>query len=182
MGHREVKAAVAERLIDLLPGYLPDPVWVGIADFMPADESRWPFAIVRTSRMTGSRNTGGGQLRCRYRVEVAVGVRAPIADADEARAATTDTRDDLLTAARNALLWRRMLTTDIRIPTGQHLEETRPSVQPASGSAWIALGTLTIDVATIEEVPRPSTVPAPAVITTAEVDVDMHPLDTQQIS
>lgn len=181
MGHREVKAAVAGRLSQMLPGYLPDPVWVGTADFMPADESRWPFAIVRTTRMTGSRDTGAQQLRCRYRVEVAVGVRAPVADADDGRAATTDARDDLLTAVRNALLWRRMLSADIRIPPGQHLEETRPSVQPASGSAWIALGTLTVEVAAIEAVPAPSTVPAPAPIDTIDVLTEMHPADTEQI-
>lgn len=181
MGHREVKAAVAGRLSDQLPGYFADPVWVGVADFMPGDEARWPFAIVRTTRMTGSRDTGAQQLRCRYRVEVAVGVRAPIADADQGRAATTATRDDLLTAVRHALLWRRGLSPDIRIPAGQHLEETRPSVQPGSGSAWIALGTLTIEVAAIEDLPAPSTYPAPPQITTAEVLTDMHPADTEQI-
>lgn len=182
MSHRTVKAAVADRLTELLPGYLPTPVWVGIADFMPADEARWPFAIVRTSKMLGSRDTGNSELRCTYRVEVAVGVRAPIADADDARAATTEARDDLLDAVRNALLWRRGLAAGIRIPPGQHTEETRPSVQPpGSGAAWIALGTIAVNVTTHETVPRPSTIPAPVPVTDVQATTEIHPADTDQI-
>lgn len=172
MSHKSVKDAIAARLAGDLPA-----VWVAVADFLPSDESRWPFAVVRTTSMTGSRATGRvDELRCTYRAEVVVGVSAPVADADEARAATTGDRDNLLQAVRDSLLWRRALAEGMRIPPVGHTEETRPSVQQSGGSSWIALGSIKFDVATVEAVTAPSGYVPPVPVTDVlAAEIVMHP-------
>lgn len=168
-----MKDAIAARLAGDLPA-----VWVAVADFLPSDESRWPFAVVRTTSMTGSRATGRvDELRCTYRAEVVVGVSAPVADADEARAATTGDRDNLLQAVRDSLLWRRALAEGVRIPPVGHTEETRPSVQQSGGSSWIALGSIKFDVATVEAVAAPAGyVPPTPVTDVLAAEIVMHPV------
>lgn len=190
MTHRSVKHALVDHLAAGLPGYgypattdKPDQntpagtVWVAPADAMPADPARWPFAIVRTTRMPSSQETGDPLvIRCTYRCEITVGVRSDLADPDDSRLATTDNRDDLLTAVRNTLHWSRKLTAGIRVQTRGWTEDTAPSVWEKTGQA-IALGTAQFEVTATEQIPAP-TGSAAVTITDADATAHERPFDT----
>lgn len=168
MSHKTVKAALVDRLTAGLPGYYTPDVWVAAADAMPADPSRWPFAIVRSSRRTEAIGTGDGRtVRATYRCEISAGVRSSQPGQDEARIESTDDRDDLIDAIRNTLRWQRGLGDQIRITSGNWQETTAPSVWEGSNGPAIALGTITFDVTAVETIPPPTTAPVEVNATTA---------------
>lgn len=181
MSHRTVKHALVDHLTAGLPGYGhnvgADGVWVAAADAMPADNSRWPFTIVRTTRMTAAAETGDRLLiRATYRCEITCGVRSDIADPDESRIASSDARDDLLDAIRNTLRWSRKLADGMRVAGGLS-ETTAPSVWEKTGQA-IALGTLTFDVSSLERIPAPTTATSDVTVVDADVTILPRPFNT----
>lgn len=177
--HGTVKQAIVDHLTAGMPGYYPNAaqLWVAAADAMPVDVSRWPFAIVRTTRMTSVNQTGDPLLiRCTYRCEITCGVRSDIADPDESRIASTDARDDLLGAIRNTLLWSRKLAAGMRVAGGLS-ENTAPSVWEKTGQA-LALGDLTFDVTATERIPPPSTAPPGVAVADADATATARPFNT----
>ena len=176
MGHKAVKAALVAKLTEQLPWWTDLPVTVDRADSMPADDKKWPFVIVRTTRRSITRRSDDGTLMCTYRCQVTCGVRAVSGDRDLSLDEATDTRDDLIEAICNVLEYERGLGDGMRVTTDELVEDTAPSVLEGKGPA-IAMGTTTFTVSAREAVPTP-TGPAPdPEITDAEVTVTPHPAD-----
>ena len=176
MGHRAVKAALVAKLTEQLPGWTDLPVTVDRADSMPTDDKRWPFVIVRTTRMNAATNLATDRLVCVYRCEVTCGVRSVSGDRDASLDDATDTRDDLIEAVRWVLRSSRGLGGGMRVTTDELTETTAPAVLEGKGPA-IALGTTTFTVSANESIPTPSgRIPDPEV-TDVDVTVTPHPAD-----
>lgn len=186
MSHRDVKAALLDRLTDALPARLPEGfpvVWTSISDVQPEDETRWPWAIVQTTRAPGERRTGTpGEWRVTYEVKVTCGVMSTIGDLDEAAEDATGRRDDLLLAVREALLWQPSLTEGglMRLdPT--FTEDTSPTPVDQKSRA-IALGSWSGRVHAYETIgPPDGTDPGPE-IETADVTVTAHDAATNPLT
>lgn len=176
MGHKAVKAALVAKLTERLPTWTDLPVTVDRSNSMPADDKRWPFVIVRTTRMNTAINASDTKLLCLYRCEVTCGVRCTSGDRETSLDEATDTRDDLIEAVRWSLRANRGLGGGLRVTTDELVEATAPAVLEGKGPA-IALGTTTFTVSSSETIPTPSgQIPDPE-ITDADVAVYPHPAD-----
>ena len=176
MGHKAVKAALVAKLTEQLPWWTDLPVTVDRADSMPADDKKWPFVIVRTSRMSNAVNVSDGVLLCMYRCEITCGVRATSGNHDESLDDATDDRDELIEAVRWVLRASRGLGDGMRVTTDELVEDTAPSVLEGKGPA-IAMGTTTFTVSAREAVPPPTGPDPDPEITDADVHVYPHPAD-----
>lgn len=155
MGHKSVKAALVAKLAADLPGWTDQKPWVARGDFLPADAKRWPFVMVRTTRMQAVKYVSATTMVCTYRCEVTCGVRSASGERDAAFDDATGARDDLIEAVRWVLRGSRDLGSDMRVTNGELTEETAPAVLEGSGPA-IAMGTTTFTVSATESVPDPS--------------------------
>lgn len=175
MGHYAIKQAIADRLEDALTGWLPEEFatpTVQIADMLPRDDTKWPTVLVQTTRMTGKTATGAvNEYMFVYNCQVTVGARDIVGDRTEAALGATESRDILLEAVRNALLYLPVLDTDIRILVGNTItEDTSATPEDAKGRA-ITIGSIRFDVQAVETIPAPSTAEPDPEIETAGVDV-----------
>lgn len=179
MGHRGVKAALVAKLAAQLPGWTDLPVTVDRSDGMPADDKRWPFVIVRTTRMSTATSTSDSSMLCVYRCEVTCGVRSHSGDRDTSLDEATDARDDLVEAVRWVLRSSRGLGAGMRVTTGELVESTAPAVLEGKGPA-IALGTTTFTVSASESIPTPTwQTPDPQIV---DVDVDVYPFPADHLT
>ena len=177
MSHRAVKDALVSKLTTHLPYYTDQAPWVARFDALPADAKRWPFVIVRTTRMQTATSTGDDTILCVYRCEVTCGVRATSGDRDPSLDDATDARDDLLQAVRWALRASRGLGGGMRVTTDELVESTAPAVLEGSGPA-VALGTTTFTVSANETIPPPNGVDPDPTVVDADVTVEPYPADT----
>lgn len=152
MGHKAVKAALVVKLTAELPTWTDQEPWVARGDALPPDTQRWPFVIVRTTRMQTVRHVSPRVMICLYRCEVTCGVRSPSGNRDSSLDEATDARDDLVGAIRWALSSSRDLGGDMRVSSDELVETTAPAVLEGSGPA-IAMGTTTFSVSATETIP-----------------------------
>ena len=152
MGHKAVKAALVTKLAAGLPGWTDMNVWVARGGALPADAKRWPFVLVRTTRMTSVKYVSNTVMICTYRCEVTCGVRSPSGDRDASLDDATERRDDLIEAVRWVLRADRGLGPDMRITNAEMVEDTAEAVLEGSGPA-IAMGTTTFVVSSTETIP-----------------------------
>lgn len=175
MGHYAVKEAICDRLEDSVAGWLPEGFTaptVAIADVLPRDETKWPTVLVQTTRMTGKTATGAvNEYLFVYNCQVTVGTRDTIGDRDEAALSATESRDTLLEAVRNALLFWPALSDDMRILVGNGIDEDTSATPEDSKGRAISIGSIRFDVQAVETIPPPADTDPDPEIETATVDV-----------
>ncbi len=177
MGHKAVKAALVAKLMADLPGWTDQGPWVARGGVMPADSKRWPFVLVRTTRLQSTTHAGRTSAICIYRCVITVGARSSSGDRDASLDDATAARDDLIDAVRYALQFDRTLAAGIQVTNGEMVGDTGEAVLEGSGPA-IAVGELTFTVSAEETIPAPSD--APPVETIDDVDLSVAGLAADQ--
>lgn len=177
MGHKAVKKALVARLKAGLPGWTDQKPWVARSDVLPADANRWPFVVVRTTKMQTSKWLTTTTAQYVYRCEVTCGTRSVNGDRDASFDEATDSRDDLIEAVRWTLRSSRDLGNGIEMTNGELIEETAPAIIEGAGST-VAMGTTTFMVSAQETVPPAAGVVPPETVTT--VDLSVSGVDASQ--